>query len=61
MGETWRVVVVFLGRITWKPEDLFDFKPDIRVEEPVVPDVTDVPVPLSSVIAEFCGGVFVLP
>ena len=47
-GEIWRVLE--------KPEDLSDCEPETRVDAPVVPDVTDVPVSPSSVVTEFCDG-----
>ena len=45
-------MVIFLGDLLEKPEDLFDFEPHTRVEVPVVPDV---PVSPSSVVTEVCG------
>ena len=44
-----------------KDEDLSDRESEARVFVLVVPDVTDVPVSLSSVVTEFSDGFFVLP
>ena len=55
--ETWRVVVLFLGEnLLDRPEDLSDGESEVWVDVPVVPDVTDVPLSPSSVVAEFRDG-----
>ena len=53
-GEIWRIVVVFLGGISWRSLRTFIFEPDTRVEVLVVLDVIDVLVSPSSVVTELC-------